>query len=215
MCIAEVWMSVERVLHGMDGEVPRSGMVLDLGAMPHRHVGSGVWGIWDGGVMGWRSTDLAEEDARQQAAELNVTFNQYGQRDHADRREVSPPIEVESVTWSAAGDLDYLVKERQEWSGRVRLPDRHHVWIRAVDLCEAKAHIDRSFKPPLMRPSLWYWPSGYIVVGIIVALLTNNIHLSSLSGILLSILAVLLWPFILGAALCRLLGFHIPGIDIT
>ena len=91
-------------------------------------------------------------------------------------------------------------------------------------------HIDRSLKPPLMRPSLvlvrkaidrmwfrrhWYWPSGYIVVGIIVALLTNNIHLSSLPGILLSILAVLLWPFILGAALCRLLGFHIPGIDIT
>lgn len=61
----------------------------------------------------------------------------------------------------------------------------------------------------------WYWPSGYIVVGIIVALLTNNIHLSSLSGVLLSILAVLLWPFILGAALCRLLGFNIPGIDIT
>jgi hypothetical protein len=58
-------------------------------------------------------------------------------------------------------------------------------------------------------------PRGYIVVGIIVALLTNNIHLSSLSGILLSILAVLLWPFILGAALCRLLGFNIPGIDIT
>jgi hypothetical protein len=27
--------------------------------------------------------------------------------------------------------------------------------------------------------------------------------------------AELLWPFILGAALCRLLGFHIPGIDIT
>jgi hypothetical protein len=61
----------------------------------------------------------------------------------------------------------------------------------------------------------WYWPSGYIVVGIIVALLTNNIHLSSVSGFLLSILAVLLWPFILGAALCRLLGFSIPGIDIT
>ena len=61
----------------------------------------------------------------------------------------------------------------------------------------------------------WYWPSAYIVIGIIVALLTNNIHLSSVSGVLLSILAVLLWPFILGAALCRLLGFHIPGIDIT
>jgi hypothetical protein len=24
------------------------------------HVGSGVWGIWDGGVMSWRATDLAE-----------------------------------------------------------------------------------------------------------------------------------------------------------
>ena len=63
-----------------------------------RRVGSGVWGIWDGGVMSWRATDLAEDDARQQAADLNVTFNQYGQRDQADRREVSPPIEVESAT---------------------------------------------------------------------------------------------------------------------
>jgi hypothetical protein len=67
-------------------------------------------GIWDGGVMSWRATDLAEDAARQQAADLNVTFNQYGQRDQADRREVSPPIEVESATWSAAGDLDYSVK---------------------------------------------------------------------------------------------------------
>jgi hypothetical protein len=65
--------------------------------MRHRHVGSGVWGIWDGGVMSWRATDLAEDDARQQAADLNVSFNQYGPRDQADRREVSPPIEVESA----------------------------------------------------------------------------------------------------------------------
>lgn len=54
-------------------------------------------GICDGGVMSWRATDLAEDDARQ-AADLNVTFNQYGQHDQADRREVSPPIEVESAT---------------------------------------------------------------------------------------------------------------------
>jgi hypothetical protein len=50
--------------------------------------------------MSWRATDFAEDDARQQAADRNVTFNQYGQRDQADRREVSPPIEVESATWS-------------------------------------------------------------------------------------------------------------------
>ena len=37
-----------------------------------RHVGSGVWGIWDGGVMSWRATDLAEDEAHQQAADLNV-----------------------------------------------------------------------------------------------------------------------------------------------
>ena len=94
-----------------------------------------MWGIWDGGVMSWHATDLAEDDGRQQAADLNVTFNQYGQRDQADCREGSPPIEVESATWSAVvGDLDYPVEERQEWLGRVRRPDRHHVWIRAVDL---------------------------------------------------------------------------------
>jgi hypothetical protein len=118
--------------------VPHSGILLDLstegapepgaagsfvvrvvrgrGAPSPRRLGCG--GIWDGGVMSWRATDLAEDDARQQAADLNVTFNQYGQRDQADRREVSPPIEVESATWSAAGDLDYLVKERR--SGRAR-----------------------------------------------------------------------------------------------
>jgi hypothetical protein len=119
--------------------------------------------------------------------------------------------------------------------GQTRAQRRRTKAVKATGLAAApvslrNTHIARSLKPPLMRPvpcpvrkavdrmwfrRRWYWPSGYIVVGIIVALLTNNIHLSSLSGILLSILAVLLWPFILGAALCRLLGFHIPGIDIT
>jgi hypothetical protein len=72
-----------------------------------RHVGSGVWGVFDAGVMGWRATDLSEDEAHEQAANLNVIFSQYGQRDQADRLEVNPPIEVESATWSAAGKLDY------------------------------------------------------------------------------------------------------------
>jgi len=38
----------------------------------------------------------------------------------ADRREVDPPIEVESATWSADGQLDWWVKERREWWGRLR-----------------------------------------------------------------------------------------------
>ncbi len=40
------------------------------------------------------------------------------QKDPKDRREVDPPIEVESATWSAGGQLDWWVKERQQ---RLRL----------------------------------------------------------------------------------------------
>ena len=75
-----------------------------------RHVGSGVWGVWDGGTMGWRGTDLAENEAKQRAADMNIMFDQYGDRHPAERREVQPPMAVESATWSAAGELDYWVK---------------------------------------------------------------------------------------------------------
>ncbi len=43
----------------------------------------------------------------QKAADLNVVFDQYGQRNDADRREVRPPVPVEAATWQAAGELDY------------------------------------------------------------------------------------------------------------
>jgi hypothetical protein len=36
----------------------------------------------------------------------------------ADRREVDPPIQVETATWSKAGQLDWWVKEgRNGWVG--------------------------------------------------------------------------------------------------
>jgi hypothetical protein len=100
-----------------------------------RHVGSGVWGIWDGGVMSWRATDLAEDEAHQQSGgpqRPSTTSTASGEQ--KDRREVKPPIEVSSATWSAAGHLDYWIKERQEWWGRVRGSDGHQVWIKAADL---------------------------------------------------------------------------------
>jgi hypothetical protein len=103
-----------------------------------RHIGSGVWGVWDGGVMSWRGTDLAENEAKQRASDMNVMFDQYGERTNADRREVRPPVPVESATWQAAGELDYWVRERSEWWGRVRGPDGQPVWIRAADLRQAK-----------------------------------------------------------------------------
>ena len=73
-----------------------------------RHLGSGVRGIWDGGVMSWRASDLAEDDVRQQAADRNVTFNQYGQRDQS-RSQRSQPAD--------RGGVSHLVCRR-----RSRLP---------------------------------------------------------------------------------------------
>ena len=52
----------------------------------------------------------------------------------ADRREVDPPIEVQAATWSPGGRLDWWVKERQEWWGRVRDANGRQRWIKAVDL---------------------------------------------------------------------------------
>jgi hypothetical protein len=51
-----------------------------------------------------------------------------------DRRDVDPPIEVETATWSAAGTLDWWVKERQQWLGRVRGPNGRQKWVKAADL---------------------------------------------------------------------------------
>jgi hypothetical protein len=65
------------------------------------------------------------------AAMQDLDPSLYGE---ADRRAVDPPIEVEAATWSAGGQLDWWVKERQQWLGRVRGPDSRQRWIRAVDL---------------------------------------------------------------------------------
>jgi hypothetical protein len=102
------------------------------------HLGSGLWGLYDAGVMTWLATDLSENEAKQQAADRNVIFNQWGQREERHRQQVSPPIQVESATWTPAGELDYWVRDGSEWWGRVRGPDGHHVWIEAVDLRPAK-----------------------------------------------------------------------------
>ena len=99
-----------------------------------RHIGSGAWGIWDGGVMSWIATDLSENEAKRKAADKNVMFDQYGQRAESERREVNAPRPVASATRTAAGELDYWVLERSEWWGRVRGPDGHYVWIKASDL---------------------------------------------------------------------------------
>jgi hypothetical protein len=51
----------------------------------------------------WRADDLLHR----------VSDVEVQRRDAADRREVNPPIEVELAMWSAGGQLDWWVKERQ------------------------------------------------------------------------------------------------------
>jgi hypothetical protein len=70
--------------------------------------------------------------SKQQTSTSSTTSTDSGTQTH--RHEVRPPVSVESASWSAAGELDYWVKNRYEWWGRVRGPDGHHVWIKTADL---------------------------------------------------------------------------------
>ncbi|HEY5846139.1 MAG TPA: hypothetical protein VIT42_05040 [Microlunatus sp.] len=106
-----------------------------------RQLGDWRWGVYDGATNGWRAVDLGEAEAQQQAMDLDVDFNQYGQRDSADRREVRPPARVEQATWAEAGELDWWIRERGEWLGRVRDAQGRMLWIKAGDLRrQAEAH---------------------------------------------------------------------------
>jgi hypothetical protein len=65
---------------------------------------------------------------------LDLSDADLKRRDAADRREVDPPIQVETATWSKAGQLDWWVREWQQWWGRVRGADGRQRRIRAGDL---------------------------------------------------------------------------------
>ena len=99
-----------------------------------RHIGSGVWGVWDSATNAWRATDLSQSEAQSQAMDLDVVCGPYGQRDDGDRREVHPPVPIDTATWESGGELDWWVRERRQWWGRVRAPDGTQRWVRAEDL---------------------------------------------------------------------------------
>jgi hypothetical protein len=65
--------------------------------------------------------------------------NDPNQSGEADRQEVDPSVEVQVATWSAAGMLDWWMKERVEWFGRVRGKDGRQRWFRAADLRSANS----------------------------------------------------------------------------
>jgi hypothetical protein len=68
--------------------------------------------------------DLSDDDLKQLA--------------EADRREVDPSIDVQTASWSPGGQLDWWVRERREWWGRVRGKDGRQRWVKAADLRQAK-----------------------------------------------------------------------------
>jgi hypothetical protein len=45
---------------------------------------------------------------------MDLSDAEMQRRADTDRREVDPPIQVETAMWSKAGQLDWWVKERQE-----------------------------------------------------------------------------------------------------
>jgi hypothetical protein len=69
---------------------------------------------------------------------MDLSDDELLHRAEADRREVDPPIQVDTATWSEAGQLDWWVKERQEWWGRIRGANGRQRWVRAVDLRRAR-----------------------------------------------------------------------------
>jgi hypothetical protein len=69
---------------------------------------------------------------------MNLSGDEAQQRVEADRREVDPPIQVETARWSTAGQLD-LVGERT--AGMVGVAyaaaKGRQRWVRATDLRQA------------------------------------------------------------------------------
>jgi len=70
---------------------------------------------------------------------MDLTDADLEQLPEVDRRAVDPPVPVETATWSKAGQLDWWVKERQQWLGRVRGADGKQRWLPAVDLRRASS----------------------------------------------------------------------------
>ena len=66
--------------------------------------------------------------------QYDLSDDELGQISESDRLAVNPPIQVATATWARVGRLDWWVKERLAWRGRVRGADGRQCWIRAVDL---------------------------------------------------------------------------------
>jgi len=87
--------------------------------------------VWDRATTSWVATGLGEAEAHQRAMDLDVINSAYGQRSPADRREVRPARPVDVCLWTPAGELDWWVRERRRWWGRVRGEGGRLRWLSA------------------------------------------------------------------------------------
>jgi hypothetical protein len=70
---------------------------------------------------------------------MNLSDTHVQRRAEADRREVTPPIQVETATWSNAGQLDWWVREQQQW-WYVRSTDGRHGGSKLLIFVPRAAH---------------------------------------------------------------------------
>ena len=91
-----------------------------------------AWAVWDGGANGWRCRGKSRVEAEQKALELNLALDQYGPRLPENRRQVIPPVSVD--TWAPAGEVRWWVRDRGVWIAAV-VDDTGQVrWIKSDDL---------------------------------------------------------------------------------
>jgi hypothetical protein len=74
---------------------------------------------------------LFQQNRRHVLIRFDLSDDEVQRRAEADRRVVDPSIQVDTATWSRVGQLDWWLKERQEWG--VVYADGRQRWIRAVN----------------------------------------------------------------------------------
>jgi hypothetical protein len=90
--------------------------------------GDNDWSIWDNAANGQRGSGLSEQQARAEAADLELQYDAHGYRPPETVRRVDPPVPVERA-WQPVGVVDAWVREGGRWVGRVRHAGGEVSWV--------------------------------------------------------------------------------------
>ncbi|WP_132154873.1 hypothetical protein [Kribbella antiqua] len=78
--------------------------------------------------------DLSEAEAADLAADLNATYDTYGEHGPDVLRWCRPAVPVAARRWKPAGTIDVWIRDRGEWYGRVCDDTGRVRWYPADDL---------------------------------------------------------------------------------